>query len=249
MLQSSGEDPVCKIPPLPVNSSGLPFPMPPPMGRRLFASGNERAVVRSNFAGGNYGIKMSNDSIFMMAIELMNASNKQLPVYFTMSYEYVDGEVAKDYKEAIPVWLDITGCGVGYTPAKTGVYQYTSPAWTSDVNGTLQYLGGHEHDGGTDVVLYKNGQQVCISKQLYGHRRPGYGSMPKDLLMADMDPMDNMPDTHISDVGECVEFGTIKEGDKLQITANYDANLHPQMERHKKLDPVMGIAILFIGKE
>jgi hypothetical protein len=62
-----------------------------------------------------------------------------------------------------------------------------------------------------------------------------------------MSKMDNQPDVHISDAAMCQEFGTIKEGDKLQITANYDANLHPQMARDGKNYPVMGIALLFIG--
>jgi hypothetical protein len=149
MIQTVGEDPVCSIPlPPPSKNASKPLFIPPPMiGRRLFASGNERAVTRANFGNKKFGIHMGNSSYFGMAIELMNAANKPLTVYFTMSYEIVEGEAAEGFKNVLPVWLDITGCGVGYTPAKTGVYQYTSPEWKSTVNGTLQYLGGHEHDG------------------------------------------------------------------------------------------------------
>jgi hypothetical protein len=248
LISTRGTDPVCIFPPMPNNTDGkMPFP-PPPMGRRLFASGNERTVLRTNDVR-PYGIKIGNATdLFLMAVELMNASNKQLPVYFTMTYEYVEDEPALNFKAVEPVWMDITGCGVSSAPALKGQYSYTSPVWTADRDGILAGAGGHEHDGGTDVVLYQNKKQVCITKMLYGHRRPGYGVMPDDIVMDKMDREDNKPDTHISDAGTCTMFGTVKKGDKFQITANYDGDLHPQMARNGRVDPTMGIILFYLGE-
>jgi hypothetical protein len=249
-VQTAGADPVCAIP-------GVK--LPPGLGevnnvtgnspigfRRLFASGNERTLTRVNTAG-KYGIKMGKGSYIGFAIELMNAANKDLNVYFTMRYEYVEKEHTEGYKEITPVWMDITGCGVSSAPAQKGVYQYTSPVWTVDRNGILVGAGGHEHDGGTDTRLFKNGKEICISKQLYGHRRSGFLPMPKDLVMKGMEGASNAPDAHISDAGLCQNLGPVKIGDKLQMTANYDGTLHTQMVRNGRLDPIMGIMVLYIG--
>jgi hypothetical protein len=52
---------------------------------------------------------------------------------------------------------------------------------------------------------------------------------------------------HVSDAGICYNFGTIKVGDKMQLTAYYDGNLHPQMKRKGGLDPIMGISIVYVA--
>lgn len=92
-------DAVCKIP----GVGGPPLSTTKGVGRRLFASGNERTTIRLN-RDGKWGIKIGNSSLgFGFALELMNAANKNLPVKFTMSYEYVNGDAAKDYKEVTPV--------------------------------------------------------------------------------------------------------------------------------------------------
>lgn len=144
--------------------------------------------------------------------------------------------------------MDITGCGVSSAPAKDGIYQYTSPTYTSEINGTLVESAGHVHDGGTDTTLFINGKQACVNKMLYGHRRPGYGPMPDSLVMKSMAMDDNQPDTHISDSGVCYDFGQVKTGDKLQLTANYDQTLHPQFARNGEQDPIMGISLVYVGQ-
>jgi hypothetical protein len=240
-------DAVCRIP----GVGGLPLQETQPgIARRIFASGNERTVLRVN-RNSKHGLKFGTAPGIGFAVELMNASNRKLPVWFTMTYEYVDGHAAEGYKEVTPVWMDITGCGVSSAPAKEGRYQYTSPQWTSDIDGILIESAGHMHDGGNDVQLYKNGNPtpICTNKMLYGHRRPGFLPMPKDIVMSGMGAQSNEPDVHISDSGLCYNFGEIKKGDKLQITAHYDQIAHPQFSRKGVQDPIMGISMVFVGQK
>jgi hypothetical protein len=86
--------------------------------------------------------------------------------------------------------MDITGCGTSDANAEQGIYSYTSPAWKSTVDGTMLYATGHVHDGGTDVELFVNSNMMCVTKMLYGDRRPGYTS--GDMDMGGMDGMDGM---------------------------------------------------------
>lgn len=238
-----GTDPVCKLP-----GGGAVTQTTSGVFRRIFASGNERGLIRVNKGGSKTGIKIGNEkSMFGMVVELMNMAAQPQSVRMSMTYEYVPAAQAQGYREVLPVWMDITGCGVSSAPAKKGVYQYTSPEWTSNVNGEFKQAAGHVHDGGTDVQIFKNGKPVCVSKMLYGHRRTGYGPMPMGEMSKNMDMQEDQPNVHISDAGICYNFGTIKVGDKMQLTAYYDGTLHPQMKRKGGLDPIMGISIVYVA--
>jgi hypothetical protein len=81
------------------------------------------------------------------------------------------------YQAAKMAWLDITGCGAGDYPARSGVYEVKSRPWKSTVSGRLLSATGHEHDGGHETVIYKNGQVVCSSAQLYGRKAAWIGGM------------------------------------------------------------------------
>lgn len=129
-------------------------------------------------------------------------------------------------------WLDITGCGASDVPARVGDYDIKSPPWTANFNGRLLSATGHTHDGGADVTIYKNGKPVCKSVQLYA-RTPAYiGGMMPGMK-------------HISDTGSCVDFGTIKSGDKLHIGARYNTTEH---ELNKNMNGRGNAAIMGISQ-
>lgn len=75
-------------------------------------------------------------------------------------------------------WLDVTGnCGISYVKARNGKFDLQNSGWRSTVSGRLLSATGHVHDGGAVVKLYKNGQAICTSDQIYG-RRVGYTEGP-----------------------------------------------------------------------
>jgi hypothetical protein len=215
-------------------------------GRRIFGSGVERVPVRIN-RHAKYGLYFKNNWPLLMSIELMSQAAKPLKVYSAITYEYVEGPAAAGYKDATVVYMDITGCGISSAPAKNHTYRYTSPPWTSPVDARFLFALGHLHNGGTAVQLFKNSQQICLSKALYGHRRPGYGPVPANIIMPGMSAADNAPDSHISDMASCEDFGALKKGDTVTLTANYDADRYPQMVDKKGMQPIMGISLVYIG--
>lgn len=105
---------------------------------------------------------------------------------------------------------------------------------------------GHVHDGGMYTTIELNGKTVCKSDQLYG-RTPQYiaaggghgGHKAK---------RDGGGGAHISDAGICVNFGTIKKGDTLTVTAHYDTVKYPLMASHDGgKESIMGISRVLIG--
>jgi hypothetical protein len=103
----------------------------------------------------------------------------------------------------------------------------------------------HVHDGGTKVDLFVNGKLSCTSKQIYANRRGGWveptdGTVLKNMVMPE--------GTHISDVGKCKDWTSVKKGDKLKVIAYYNDTEHMQMRNSKgALDKQMGIMFLYMG--
>lgn len=68
-----------------------------------------------------------------------------------------------------------------------------------------------------------------------------------DMPMAGMPEMNG--NEHISNTGACVNFGTVKTGDNLQVLAHYDTDERPlAMEMPGESPEVMGISRVVIGQ-
>lgn len=135
-------------------------------------------------------------------------------VIMTMTFETVP-ESSSGYKKARMIWLDVTNCGhQSDFPAQTGKYQLASKEFNIDGDGEWLNAIGHEHDGGTQVELFQNGKLICTSKQMYGNKGAAYEE-PNDGSIASVYMMGK--DAHISDVGLCKNFGTVKKGDKVSM--------------------------------
>lgn len=152
-----------------------------------------------------------------------------------MTYEVTNQQL----QEAQVAWLDVAGCMSGSTiKAREGVYDVKSTPWRSTVSGPMLYATGHVHDGGIYTTIEHNGKTVCKSDQLYG-RSPeyvssggGHGGHKKRATTV-----------HISDSGVCLNFGQLKQGDSLVVTAHYDTNKRPLMDGHDGgKEPIMGIS-------
>jgi hypothetical protein len=203
--------------------------------QRMYSAGNEREVSRLNPNGLKYGLSIGPLDQYTMVVELMNQNPQNISVYVTQTYELVEGEAAKGYKDAHMIWMDITGCGISSVPATPGQNSYLSPIWKSTIAGTLLFSTGHTHDGGLDTTLYINNKTVCTNTQLYGRRKEyverGNGRK------------------HISDIGVCVDFGRVEKGDEIKLGVRYDSSVHelePDMSG-KGLEPLMGISRIYIG--
>lgn len=96
------------------------------------------------------------------------------------------------------------------------------------MNGKLLAGGGHVHDGGVSVTLYKNNQPVCKSEMLYA-RKPGYISVIESKEGHEGHGAEPMVMKHISDASGCRNFGEIRKGDELYAVSVYNATLHPQV--------------------
>jgi hypothetical protein len=199
--------------------------------QRWMGAGNERQTKRIN-ASGKYGYKVDEGDVFGDILELMNMGTENVTVYLTMKYEWLpaDSPAAEGYKPITSLWLDVSGaCGLGDKFAWKHKYAYES-VWTSSVTGRLLTSTGHMHDGGVDMTISINGQEVCRSPQAYG----GYpGFVEKNGMV------------HISNTGVCQDFGSVKKGDKIQFRANYDADRYKQDGDI----PVMGIALTDMVEE
>ncbi|KAK2789530.1 hypothetical protein FQN52_006058 [Onygenales sp. PD_12] len=248
-------DPVCPVMPI----------------KRIYASGNERSVARTNGVD-KYGIHV--EGRLGMLVDLMNMSDQDQEYYVTMTYEFISGEAAAGYKPVTVAWLDVTGnCPISYVPAKEGSYELKSRGWRSTISGRLLFAYGHEHSGGTNTTIYLNGEPVCVSQMQYGmvgmsggeggEGGDGHGGheghdggdggdmggMPKmNMTRRNTRRQMDMPESLIG-ATRCVDFGELKRGDELVIGAGYDTSKHPldqEMDGSRPM-PVMGISRVYIG--
>jgi len=72
---------------------------------------------------------------------------------------------------------------------------------------------GHLHDGGENIVLSLNGQEICNSKAHYGER-------PEYVAEGSVNPNKQGKWATISDMDICQILKPVKKGDKLSIVAN-----------------------------
>jgi Stress up-regulated Nod 19 len=213
-------------------------------GARIYAGGNERVPVRLN-SKQKYGIYPGWGTMGG-AVELMSENVNPISVYVTMLFEFVPTNTP-GYKEAKLVWVDVTNCAKtsDFTPS-TGVYQKESQGFTMGHDGELLFGIGHMHDGGVHVELLVNGKLSCTSKQIYGNRRGHYTEPNDDKII--LKGLSMPAGSHISDVGVCKDWGTVKKGDVLSVKAYFDGNTHMQMMNGRgSLEEQMGLMWTFIG--
>jgi hypothetical protein len=200
------------------------------LGQRFFSSGNERTPTRPD---GLYGYPVGANDGWTLIYDLMNTTAQPRAVKIVVNFTWVP-DTTPGYRAITPVWLDINQCGNSQKPAQTGQYSYNY-IWTAPQNAKLLGIGGHLHDGGTNVTITRGNEWICVSTPTYGGD-PAFIEGPNSLSMPGM--------AHISSMSRCQgkrekPVATVKAGDQLTLTAFYDSNAHMQMG----MEPVMGIAI------
>ena len=245
-------------------------------GERFFSSGNEQTPTTF---GDAVGVKvksvfpLTSGDTFSSQLELMNLDRVEKTVYLTIDWEYIAGPRPADFKIAKAMWLDVTGCGISsaFAPAGRTSFTLTMTPWTATFSGEMlgvgtlslnafvthftlitAILGGHLHDGGTHVNVYRNGQVICNSKAVYGKDGGDHAHGGKKTLFVNGTSFErrNQPGisndgkNHIVKMGTCALMGPIKRGDRINIDANYDYKQYD-----KAPGAVMGIAILYAAAD
>ena len=87
---------------------------------------------------------------------------------------------------------------------------------------------GHVHDRGAETAIFLNRKEVCVSKQLYGTKLD-YTSPDGSHDCGDGHGDGHDGQKHICSVEMCKEFGTVVDGDMLQVVARHNTTKYPLM--------------------
>jgi hypothetical protein len=216
------------------------------IGQRFFASGNERSGVQS-LPGYGYQVGGAANTWVLIA-DLMNSNMQAKTVSIEMTFQWVP-QSTPGMEPVTPVWLDVNQCLTSEVPARTGSYSYTY-TWPSTIAAKLLGVGGHVHDGGTYLSIKNTGTAARPRNDLLCNSVARYGGPGYEQPMDHNDGMDHgSAMAHISGMSLCMAadanqpVGTVAVGDRIQINAYYDTNLHAQHGSH----PVMGIAVAYFA--
>jgi hypothetical protein len=162
-----------------------------------------------------------------------------------LTYDIVKGH-PKDLDDIRVVWFDLAQCGTSeIVPLQqTGKWSLKAPTWTANFDGEIIGAAGHLHDGGTNVKLSIDGQQVCDSVATYG------GSPEFTSPKTSGGGHHGGATQHISKMSTCVagsesfKATQVKVGQKWDLTALYDYSKNDGMKHENgKQDNIMGIAL------
>jgi hypothetical protein len=205
---------------------GFPFPLGIMFGQRFFASGDERTDIR--FPAGT-GYRVDAMDTWNLIYDLANMNTTATSVYIKMHYEWVPMSTP-GMTNVEPIWMDLAQCGFSEIARPAGTSQ-ASWGWWVNRPGRIIGIGGHIHDGGTNIVIRNEstGQVICDS-------RAGYGESP---LYIDSHGM-----RHLSSMSKCMgtlssPVATISNGQLITETAHYDMD--------EAVTDQMGIVMAFVA--
>jgi hypothetical protein len=170
------------------------------LGRRIFASGDERTPMQ---LPSGFGFKVE-PGRWTGVVDLMNHSDQARTVFFEADVTHVPASTA-GMKPVTPVWLDVADCGNSQYSVPAG-HSATPWDWHSTVTGRIVAAAGHVHPGGQGVTLddTSTGQRICASRATYGSGM--FAGMVTSMSSCSWDSL-----------------GVVRAGDDLRITSLYDA--------------------------
>ncbi|KAK3079560.1 hypothetical protein LTS18_004554, partial [Coniosporium uncinatum] len=251
----------------------------PATSERMYSSGNEGnfAMFSPPFAGAEkLGYFMEDTDKLSFIVDLMNQAPEDKTVYMTMTYDYLPATAGGGRPDGFgnikAVWLDVNQCGTSeMAPPATDKYSLKAD-WTANFEGEILGMGGHLHDGGTNMVISVDGKTVCDSVATYSPVDGGGEAGAEGGGMASMGGMGGMvrrsiydnfnakvardppaPGAveHISAMSGCagpqLPIKTLKMGQKWTIQGNYDYTKHPGMKHADgKEEAVMAISMMYV---
>jgi hypothetical protein len=187
------------------------------MGRRFFASGNERT---KGILPAPYGYRVGPSDWWTGIFEIMNFEDTPQTVWFQMTVRYLPASDAS-VRPVTPVWLDEDNCGSSEYSIPAGK-STTTWDWRSNLTGRVVFVGGHVHNWGREIRLSNatTGERMCRSVAGYG-TKPAYQG-------------------NIESMSTCIwdRLGTVRTGETLRIAADYDS---PEAR-----SDVMGIMLAYV---
>jgi hypothetical protein len=186
------------------------------LGRRIFASGNERSG--GTFPEG-FGLPVQPTSNWLGVFHIMNHTETPRAVWVALTVRY--RPVGDGTLPLTPVWLDMDNCGDSQFTVPAGRSE-TDWRWNSTVTGRVITGGGHLHDGGVSIT-YANGttgELLCRSVASYG-TDPAYAGSIESMTGCGHD-----------------RLGTVRAGEDLVLRTVYDTP--------RSLDDVMGIVVSYV---
>jgi len=224
------------------------------IGERTFSSGNERTPtsfgdIMTNKVKSAFPLAPSD--MFTAQLELMNLNTLVKNVYLTIDFEYIPGGIPAGFKRARAMWLDVTNCGISSVNPPRGKmnFKLNSKKWTVGYTGEMLGVGGHLHDGGSVLNIYKNQQVICSSKANYG-RGGGHGHGRRMIEKRQgAGPESTDGKEHIQQMSTCTMMGAVSPSDQIWIDAEYDFNKHKGFQSPSgAFTEVMGIAIMYLAE-
>ncbi|HZT66575.1 MAG TPA: hypothetical protein VFA11_12385 [Acidimicrobiales bacterium] len=187
------------------------------LGRRIFASGNERTAF-SLPAG--FGLPVGTQQ-WAGLFDLMNMTAQVRNVYLQFTVYHVPA-TSPGIRQVVPVWLDENNCSNSEFSVPAGRSD-TTWTWTSSLTGRVVLAGGHLHDGGVSITLTDTtrGERICTAVA-------GYGTKPH--YQGNIDSM--------QPVCRWDRLAVVTAGDSLRLDALYNPP-HPE-------SGVMGIMLIDI---
>jgi len=169
------------------------------------------------------GYYLEKNRKMMNMIDVVNYHNEEREIYTTTELEYLEGR-PEGYMHATQQRVDPGICGGSdgvniHPPAGQTKFSVASKDIVAQRDGYILNARGHMHDGGVNIVLKINDQEVCNSKAVYG----GEGHTSKT-------PDGKVWET-IRETSSCYTPIKVKKGDKFYMQANYDTELHPSREQ------------------
>jgi hypothetical protein len=170
------------------------------LGRRIFASGDERTPIT---LPSGFGFRVD-PGRWTGVVELMNHSSMPKTVWFEADVTHVPASTP-GMKPVTPVWLDVNDCSNSQYAVPAG-HSATPWTWSSTLNGRIVAAAGHVHPGGQGVTLDNSttGQRVCASRATYGNGM--FAGMVTGMSSCSWDSL-----------------GVVHRGDDLRLTSLYDA--------------------------
>ncbi len=170
------------------------------MGKRLFASGDERTPIR---LPDGFGFKVE-PGPWVGVIELMNHSDTPQVVFYETVVHHVPASTP-NMKPVTPVWLDVDNCAFSEYAVPAG-RSATPWSWTSTLTGRIVAGGGHVHAGGVGLTLDNatTNARICSSRAIYGSGV--FEGMVTGMSTCSWDSL-----------------GALRAGDTLTMTSLYDA--------------------------
>ncbi len=168
------------------------------VGRRFFASGDERTTVR---LPEGFGFKIE-PGPWVGLMHLMNHNTDSRVVYFEALVHHVPVGTP-GMKPVTPVWLDVDNCRTSAYAVPAGPSAKTW-SWVSTLTGRIVYGHGHVHAGGVGLTLDNatTNTRICSSAA-------GYGSGATEGMVTSM--------------SSCSwdSLGAVRAGDTLTMTSLY----------------------------